>query len=526
MTASAFVAAAAAAQVPYDRLLKAEGEPANWLTYSGGYGGQRFSALTEITPANVARLKPIWLFQSRATSRFETSPLVADGILYLTEPQDGSARVRALDAATGRVLWTWQRPLPKEMLNIGFPRANRGPALLDGMLYVGTVDAHLVALDARSGALRWDVTVADNKTGHSLTVAPLALDDKVIVGTSGGEAGIRGFLDAYDAKTGARLWRLWTIPAKGEPHNDSWGGDSWKTGGAPTWVTGSYDPELKLLYWGTGNPAPDWNGDARPGDNLYSCSLLAVDPDKGTLRWHFQFTPHDTHDWDSNHVPVLIDAPYQGRPRKLVAVANRNAFFYLLDRATGEFLLGAPYVKQTWADGLDAKGRPIARPGMEPSVEGTLVWPSLNGATVWFSPAYSPRTGLFYVGAREKSSYYFKSESKYEPGKPFMGGGERDAPQDEQSGALRALDPLTGKLRWEFPLHTPSWSGVLATAGGLVFSGSVEGNFYALDAATGKPLWEFQTGGEIAANPIAFAAGGKQRVAIAAGRALIVFGLE
>ena len=519
-------ASQAPGQVPYERIVAAKEEPRNWLTYSGSYDAHRYSALEQITRDNVARLKPIWIFQTEGADEFETSPLVVDGVLYISEPSDGAVRVKALDGRTGRVLWRFERPLSKEVRNLGFGRVNRGAAILDETLFVGTLDARLLALDARSGAVRWDVEVADNRSGHSITLAPLALDGKVIVGISGGEAGIRGFLDAYDAKSGARLWRHWTIPGPGEPGNETWGGDAWQTGGAPTWVTGSFDPVSRLLYWGTGNPAPDWNGDVRPGDNLYSCSLLALDPETGARRWHFQFTPHDTHDWDSNHVPVLIDARFQGRSRKLVALANRNAFFYLLDRETGEFLLGTPYAKQTWAEGLDAKGRPIVRPGTEPSEAGTLVWPSLNGATVWFSPAYSPRTGLFYVAAREKGSYYYKGEAEYEPGKEFLGGGERELPPDEQQGAIRALELETGRLIWEFPLHSPPWGGVLATAGDLVFGGSNEGNFYALDARTGRPLWEFQTGGAVVANPVSFSVGGKQRVAIAGGRTLIVFGLD
>jgi alcohol dehydrogenase (cytochrome c) len=520
------LATSADAQVPYRRLVEADREPGSWLSYSRTYSGQRFSPLSEITGGNVGRLKAIWIFQSRGPGRFQTSPLVADGVMYVTEPSGETQAVSALDARTGRVLWRYERPLSKELQTVGFGRTNRGPALLDDMLYVGTLDAHLVALDVRSGAVRWDVEVASNKDGHCITAAPLALDGKVVVGISGGEAGIRGFFDAYDAKTGRRLWRHWTIPAPGEPGSETWSGEAWKTGGAPTWVTGSYDPELRLLYWGTGNPAPDWNGDDRPGDNLYSCSLLAVDPDTGERRWHFQFTPHDTHDWDSSHVPVLIDAPFGGRPRKLVAVANRNAFFYVLDRVTGEFLHGSPYATETWADGLDARGRPLLKPGTEPSPEGALVWPSSNGATLWFSPSFSPRTGLFYVAAREKGAVYFKAEARYRPGVWFAGGGERSLGADEESGAIRALEVGTGRLRWEFPLLSPPWAGVLSTAGGLVFTGTNEGDFFALDDETGKALWHFPAGGEVYANPISFLAGGRQRIAVAAGGALLVFGLE
>ena len=309
------------------------------------------------------------------------------------------------------------------------------------------------------------------------------------------------------------LWRFYTVPGPGEQGHDTWGGDSWKTGGAPTWVSGSYDPELNLLYWGTGNPAPDWNGDIRPGDNLYSCSLVALDAATGTLRWHFQFTPHDTHDWDANQIPVLVDAAVDGRPRKLVVTANRNGFYYVLDRTTGEFLRGTAYATQTWARGLDARGRPDVIPGKEPSEKGTLVWPSLQGATNWFSPAFDARHQVFFVPVREMGSTYFKTEAVYEPGKPFMAGGEIVVAPEEAFGAVRALDALTGERRWEHRLHSPLWAGVMATAGGLVFGGTNEGNVYALDAATGRALWDFQTGGTCMANPISFLIDGRQHVA-------------
>ncbi len=510
------------AQVPYERLVQAESEPESWLTYSGSYASQRFSALAEITSSNVQQLRAIWVYQVRRAGIVETSPIVVDGVMYITEPPSS---VTALDARSGRPLWTWSPSMPANVLHIGFPQVNRGVAILDETVYVGTLDAHLVALDAKSGAVRWDVEVADNKTGHSLTLAPLAIDEKIIVGISGGEAGIRGFLDAYDAKTGKRVWRLYTIPGPGEPGHETWGGDSWKTGAAPTWVTGAYDPQLNLLYWGVGNPGPDWNGDVRPGDNLYSCALLAVDATAGKLKWYFQFTPHDTHDWDACQVPILIDSIWEGRPRKLIATANRNAFYYVLDRETGEFLLGRPYAKQTWATGIDRSGRPILIPGKEPTETGNLVWPSLQGATNWFSPSYSPKTDLFYVSVREMGSYYFKTDVDYEPGKRFVGGGEQALSGDDASGAVRALELTTGKRVWDFPLHSPPWAGVMATAGNLVFGGTNEGDFFALDAATGKTRWQFQTGGAIRANPVSFAVDGRQRVAIAAGGSLFVFGL-
>ncbi len=510
------------AQVGYERILKASAEPGNWLTYSGNYAAHRFTPLDQITPANVAALKPVWVYQLREKGEFEATPLVVDGIIYITEPP---GIVAALDGSTGRRLWSYRRTIPKDLKTLGFGRVNRGLAILGDTVYAGTLDSHLVALDARSGALRWDTKVADNKTGHCITVAPLALRDKIVIGISGGEAGIRGFLDAYDAKTGKRAWRLWTIPAPGETGHETWAGESWKTGGGPTWVTGSYDPQLNLLYWGTGNPGPDWNGDSRAGSNLYTCSLLAIDADTGKLRWYFQFTPHDVHDWDATEIPMLLDMDLRGKPRKVVAMANRNAFYYVLDRATGEFLLATPYAKQTWATGIDERGRPMHLPNTEPTEEGTLVYPSLQGATNWFSPSYSPLTHLVYVCVREMGSYYYKSEADFKPGEFFGAGGERALNGDKAYGAIRALEANTGKVKWEFRLLSPPWAGVMATAGGLVFGGSNEGNFYALDAVSGKPLWDFQTGGGISANPVSFLIDGKQRVAIAAGGALFVFGL-
>jgi alcohol dehydrogenase (cytochrome c) len=315
------------------------------------------------------------------------------------------------------------------------------------------------------------------------------------------------------------------VPGPGEPGHDTWGGDSWKTGGGAAWLTGSFDHELNLTYWGVGNPAPDWNGDSRPGDNLYTASIVALDATTGALRWHFQFTPHDTHDWDANQIPVLVDAAVDGRQRKLVVTANRNGFFYVLDRATGEFLRGRAYARQTWASGLDARGRPVVIPGTEPSETGTFVWPSLQGATNWFSPAYDPRRQLVFVPVREMGSTYFKREATYEPGRAFMGGGEIVKADDQVFGAVRALDVVTGEQRWEHRLLSPLWAGLLATAGGLVFGSTNEGNVYALDARTGRPLWDFQTGGRCSANPMSFRVDNRQHVAVACGQALFAFAL-
>lgn len=494
----------------------------NWTTYSGNLEAHRFSPLNQITTANVSKLKPAWVYQIGERGRFETTAIAVDGILYITEPP---TVVTALDGRTGRPLWTYRRVLPKDLQTIGFGRVNRGVAVIGDTVFVGTLDAHMVALDAKTGAVRWDTEVADYKLGYCITGAPLAVKGLVLTGTAGGEAGIRGFVDAYDAKTGKRAWRFYTIPGPGEPGHDSWSGDSWKTGGGSTWVTGSHDAETNLVYWGVGNPGPDWNGDSRPGDNLYTCSLVALNADDGKLKWHFQYTPHDDHDWDATEIPVILDATVRGKTRKVVAMANRNAFYYLNDRATREFLVGTPYAKQTWAKGLDDKGRPMVLPNTSPSVEGSLVWPNLNGATNWFSPSYSPLTKMMYVAVREIGAYYYKGEAEYKPGTFFAGGGERTLYGDEARGSIRALDASTGKMKWEFTLHTPPWSGVMATAGGLVFGGSDEGNFFALDSANGKPLWDFQTGGQMVSNPMSFAVDGKQYVAMAAGRALFVFGL-
>jgi alcohol dehydrogenase (cytochrome c) len=512
------------AQVPYERIRngQTELERGNWLTYSGNYQGHRYSPLDQINKTNVANLRPMWIYQPSNPGRFETSPIVADGIMYVTEPP---TIVAALDPRTGRSLWRWERQLPADLQTIGFGRVNRGVAILDDMLYVGTLDAYLVALDRKTGAVRWQTKVADYKPGFCITSAPLAVRGLIITGVSGGEAGVRGFFAAYDSKTGKEVWRHYTVPDKGEPGVETWGGESYKTGAGTTWVTGSYDPELNLLYWGTGNPGPDWNGDPRPGDNLYTCSLLAVDASTGKRRWHFQFTPHDTHDWDAVHVPMLFDAIIKGQTRKVAAVANRNAYYYLLDRTTGEYLLGVPYAKQTWSTGLDERGRPMLVPGKEPSAAGTLVWPSLQGATNWFSPSYSPLTKSVYVSVREMGSHYFKGEAIFKPGTFFAGGGERSLPPDENYGAIRALDSVTGEKKWEFKLHQPPWSGVMSTAGGLVFGGSDEGNFFALDAWDGKPLWQFQMGAATAANPVSFMVDGKQRIAMPSRGVLVVFGL-
>ena len=519
----ALIPALALAQikVPYERIRDGHKEPGNWLTYSGSYTGQRYSLLDQINTGNVGKLKVAWVHQKSETEAFETSSVVVDGMMFITEPPN---TVVALSAKTGRRLWTYRKDIPKD-LRLCCGKVNRGVAVLDDTVYYGSIDAHLIALDSATGKVRWDITMADYKNGYSSTGAPLAVKDKIITGMAGGEFGVRGFIDAYDAKTGKRAWRFWTVPAAGEPGVETWEGTSWKTGAATTWVTGVYEPESNTLYWGTGNPGPDWNGDVRKGDNLYSDCLIALDADTGQKKWHFQYTPHDEHDWDSTQTPMLVDAMVKGQQRKMVVLANRNGFYYSLDRATGKFIAGQPYVKQTWASGLDEAGRPMRLPNTSPSVEGTLVWPSLGGGSNWYSSTYSPQTNLYYVNVKEMAGIYHKGDAEYKAGALFNGGGQREYKGEEPFGAVRALEVGTGALKWEYKLHSPSHAGLMSTAGGLVF-GSNGGNFFALDAKEGKMLWNFQAGGGIIANPMTYMSEGKQYVVIPGGHALFVFTLE
>lgn len=517
----------AAQNVSYDRIVHADSEPQSWLTYGGNYASQRYSRLNQINKENVSKLKVAWIYQPiQPASNLESSPIVADGVMYITEPP---STVTALDVRTGLRLWSYSPKLPEHVVSIGLYATSRGVAILGDSVFIGTADAHLIALDAKTGAVRWNVTVADNKMGYSITGPPLAIDGKVLIGTGGSEAAVRGLLDAYDPKTGKRLWRLWTVPRVGEPGADTWGSGAAQSAGGTTWNNGSYDPELNLVYWGTGNPAPDFNDDDRPGDNLYTCSLLAIDPDTGKMKWYFQFSPHENHDWDSDEPPILFDAMIDGKPRKLIAFANRNAFYYVLDRTNGQFITGVPFVKETWAKGLDAKGRPILEPNQQPTLgAGTLVYPSITGGVDWTSPSYSPQTGLFYVSVHEMGAYYIKGTGEIEPGAPkgiVGGGGIRALVGDQSYGAIRALEATTGKLRWQFKLLSTAWVGTLATAGGLVFSGSDEGNFFALDADTGKPLWDFYMGHSLRSNSISYEVDGKQYIFETAGDVYAAFTL-
>ena len=509
--------------ISWERLVNADQEPENWLMYSGTLDSQRYSLLDEINIDNIDQLEMKWAYQIPVIDRAETVPLVVDGIMFITE---APSNVVAVDAATGRQYWRYDHELPDD-LRICCGRNNRGVAILGETLFMSTLDAHLVAIDARTGNLLWDVEVAEHSSGYSKTAAPMIVKDKVVTGIAGGEFGIRGFIDAYDAATGELAWRAYTIPGPGEFGNDTWSGDSWKTGGSATWITGAYDPDLNLVYWGTGNPGPDWNGDARLGDNLYSDSALALNGDTGEIEWYFQFTPHDVHDWDAIQVPILADIEFQGQERKVMMWANRNAFFYTIDRATGEFLMGKPFATQTWAEGLDVNGAPIRVPGLFPTYEGIMVSPPITGGTNWYSPGYSQQTGLFYVTSFDGEQIYFKRDEEYEEGERFTGGGGRyDQPMDAFHSSIRAIDPATAEIQWEFPIMPRSSAGITTTAGGLVFTGSADGYFFALNAETGEELWNISLGRRVHSAPITFEAEGKQYVSIASGNVVYTFGLR
>ena len=530
-----FAAASLQAQVTFDRLLHAEREPQNWLTYSGNVSGQRYSPLTQITPANVKNLELQWVWQAKSLEKFETTALVVDGILYTiqapnnTNTADGYTQIVALDAATGRQFWTFRYDIPSTA-RACCGRVNRGLAILDNTVYMSTLNSHLIAVDARVGKLIWDTTVTD-ASGYPMTHAPLVVKDKIIVGTAGGDGPIRGFLAAFDAKTGKEVWRFYPIPAPGEPGNETWAGESWKVGGAAIWNTGAYDPETNLTFWGTGNPAPDTNGNVRLGDNLYSDCVIALDADTGKLKWYYQFTPHDEMDYDSTQVPVLADIELNGRMRKVMLWANRNGVAYVLDRTTGEFLHGRPFVKVNWMDGFDGKGRPIRVPGKVPvgsGGDGTPIMPTVLGGTNWYPPSFSPKTGLFYVSAWENSK--------------SGGGGQRGAgnttpmadtalaqnvkTEEEGYGVVRALDPKTLERKWEFKMNDITWAGVLSTGGDVVFSGGREGYFFALDGRNGNLLWKVALGGQVNSGPMSYAVNGRQYIAVAAGTSLFTFALR
>jgi PQQ-dependent dehydrogenase (methanol/ethanol family) len=523
---------AAGPGLTWDRIRNSSKEPQNYLTYWGELGGKHYSALDQIKTSNVKSLQAKWAVQLPGDGIVESVPLVVDGILYTMGPVGGTAEVLALDAKTGRRLWRYTRK-QKVVNPYEINRVNRGVTILGNRLFFGTLDAALVALDARTGSLLWEVQIADTMLGYSITSPPLVVKDKIITGITGGEFGVRAFLDAYDPTTGRRIWRWYSIPAKGEFGNDTWDADSWQHGGSPTWLTGSYDPDLNTLYWAIGNPGPDINGDVRQGDNLFSCSVVALDPDTGLRKWHYQFTPNDTHDWDATEDLVLVDRMWHGQQRKLLLQADRNGVFYVLDRVTGKLLVGTPYVRATWLKGFDENGRPVTTENWRANPEGATVYPALGGGSNFQAPSYSPLTGWMYFMYYDGPGRYAIGPAPFEPGKQYQGRGTGDpfttsAPggQAPASQGVMAFDPETGKPVWKFELSERGLApGVLATAGGLVFAASAEGTFMALDAKTGKALWKFGAGANIPSSPISYAVDGKQYVAISSANVLYSFAL-
>lgn len=545
-----FVSAGLFAQVGYGRLRNATAEPHNWLTYSGSYFSQRYSTLDQVTLENVNDLEQKWVYQTSVFGPWQATPLVVDGVMYLTQrPND----IVALDARTGRVYWVYRYATPAGQRSCCRSN-NRGVAILDNTLFMATLDAHVVAVDATTGGELWDVEVADMDLAYAFTHAPLVIKDKVIVGTGGGDRGIRGFIVALDADTGEEAWRFYTIPGPGEPGHETWepcppnssdycDPEAWMHGGGAVWLTGSYDPELNLTYWGIGNPGPDFNRAQRPGDNLYTSSVVALDADTGELRWHFQFTPADPYDYDAVQIPVLADIERNGSSFKVMLWANRNGFYYILDRATGRFLSGVPFVQVNWADQLDDSGRPIETP----QPPGAPTFPGVSGGTNWYSPSFSPRTEFFYVPAWEDYASVFDGGEwqDYVPGRSFIGGRPTtyaavpDAPTIPVArgpindwtdatghGAVIALDALSGVQQWKFEMTDVITSGILTTASNLLFAGARSGYFQALDAQTGELLWKTNLGGQIASAPMTYEVDDKQFVAIIAGHSLSVFALR
>jgi len=495
-----------------------------WPTYHGVLTGNRHSRLSQINTSNVAGLGPRWSFTIGNSRKLEMTPVVAGGVMYVTSVNE----VFALDALTGRQIWHFFRPRTKGLAGDAAGGINRGVAILGDRVFLVTDNAHLLALHRLTGSLLWDVEMADSKVNYGATSAPLVVHDVVISGTSGGDEGARGFIAAYQVSTGERVWRFWTVPAPGEPLADTWKGQAIVHPCSTGWLTGTYDTETNLVFWPTGNPCPDYNGDERIGDNLYSDSVLALEPETGKLRWYFQHTPHDLHDWDSTETQMVVDAEFQGRQRKLLLHANRNGYFYVLDRTNGELLRATPFVqKLTWAKGIGAKGRPIVNPDAIPTPKGIQACPAVEGATNWFSNAYNPATGLFYLMALEKCDIYTKAAAVWTAGESYYGGDTRDLPAEKGQKFLRAIDLQTGKIVWEIPQtgQAQSWGGVLSTAGGVVFFCEDSGAFAAVDAKTGKLLWHFQTSENWKASPMTYVAGGKQFVAVAAGSNVLAFGL-
>jgi alcohol dehydrogenase (cytochrome c) len=503
--------------------LEVKGIQGDWLSYNGDYTGRRYTSLSQVTPQNVAQLRAQWVFHSRNAGILEVTPVVVAGIMYVT----GSNDAYAIQAATGQVLWHHSRPITEGLVDDASGHINRGVAVLGTRLYMETDNAHLLCLDARSGNLLWDVAYATGNKNYGATSAPLIVKNKVLVGTSGGDDGVRGFIAAFDAETGKEAWRFWTIPGPGEPGSASWPGELYLHGGATTWMPGTYDPELNTIYWGTSNPSPDFEGTVRPGDDLYSDCVLALDPDTGKLKWYFQFTPHDVADYDATETPVLVDMNWKGTPRKLLIQANRNGFLYILDRTDGTFLSAKQFsLTQNWAKGIDEHGRPI-RTAAAPDAEGSRICPGFAGATNWFSPTYSESTHLFYFLTLEDCSVYSAKIEKFEEGREYYSTGVRHRPDENAEKVLVAYDPATNSFAWRSPQtgNTHSFAGVMSTASGLVLFGDDANSFEAVDGLTGKPLWHFNMGQSPHASPMSYEVDGKQYFAIAAGNDLFTFAL-
>jgi alcohol dehydrogenase (cytochrome c) len=495
----------------------------NWLSYNGDYTGRRYSSLDQINTTNVNQLRAHWVIHAPNSDSLEVTPVVVDGMMFVTSANDAYA----LDGQTGRMVWHYSRPVTERLIDDASQHHNRGVAIWHSRIYMETDNAHLLCLDARSGHLIWDVAYTDGSKNYGATSAPLVVKDKVLVGTSGGDDGVRGFVAAYDAESGKEAWRFWTIPGPGEAGSASWPGDLYLHGCGTTWMPGTFDPELNTIYWGTSNPCPDFDGDVRLGDDLYTDSVLALDPDNGKLKWYFQFTPHDLFDYDATETPVLIDAVYAGQPRKLLAEANRNGFFYVLDRTDGTFLSAARFAeKLNWAKAIDKQGRPI-RTDVMPTAEGTRVCPGFSGATNWYAPSFNPETHLFYFLATENCDLYFKKEERFQEGKAFYATGVKHSPGDNRQRVLLAFALESDKPAWTSPQIGAghSFAGTMTTKGGLVFFGDDAQSFEAVDARSGVPLWHFQTGQNFHASPMSYAINGVQYVAVASGSNIFSFAL-
>jgi alcohol dehydrogenase (cytochrome c) len=496
---------------------------ANWVSYNGDYSGRRYSGLSEINVGNVGGLRAEWVFHARNTGRLEVTPVVVNGMMFITAANDAVA----LDARTGRVVWRHAWPVSEGLIDDASGHINRGVGVWRNRVYMETDNAHLLCLDVRSGNLIWDVAYANWNKNYGATSVPLVVKDKVLVGTSGGDDGVRGFVAAYDALTGKLAWRFWTIPAPGEFGSESWPGKLYLHGGGTTWMPGTYDSQLNTIFWGTSNPAPDFEGEVRPGDDLYTDCVLALDPDTGKLKWYFQFTPHDLFDFDAVETPMLIDAIYQGTARKLLVQANRNGYIYVLDRTNGKFLSATPFVeKLNWAKGIDAQGRP-QRTGIQPTAAGTRVCPGYAGATNWFAPSYSESTHSVYFMALEQCETYFFKPQPFQEGQGYYSTGVKRIPAETSEKVLVAFNLDAGSIAWKYPQTGAGRSsgGTMATAGGLMFFGDDAGSFEAAEAQSGRPLWHFNTGQDMSASPMSYTVGGKQYVAIAAGSDIFSFAL-